>query len=102
MAELRRLELAILKHMCRDLCEAGENRTLAKGSAPLACTAAHIDVTSWSQFLLKYVVSPPAVTCAIRGSSQLEHLEHNYMAGRGRIADPAMRKGMEAYWDGKA
>jgi aryl-alcohol dehydrogenase-like predicted oxidoreductase len=64
--------------------------------------AADIDVTSWSQFFLKYVISHPGVTCAIPGSSQLEHLEDNQMAGRGRIADAAMRKRMEAYWDSKA
>lgn len=64
--------------------------------------AADIDVTSWSQFLLKYVISHPAVTCAIPGSSQLEHLEDNQMAGRGRIADAGMRKRMEAFWDSKA
>jgi aryl-alcohol dehydrogenase-like predicted oxidoreductase len=61
--------------------------------------AADIDVTSWSQLLLKYVISHPAVTCAIPGSSQLEHLEDNQMAGRGRIADAAMCKRMEAFWD---
>jgi aryl-alcohol dehydrogenase-like predicted oxidoreductase len=64
--------------------------------------AADIDVTSWAQFLLKYVISHPAVTCAIPGSSQLEHLEDNQMAGRGQIADAAMRKRMEAFWDNKA
>jgi aryl-alcohol dehydrogenase-like predicted oxidoreductase len=63
--------------------------------------AADIDVTSWSQFFLKYVISHPAVTCAIPGSSQLEHLEDNQMAGRGRIPDAAMRKRMEAFWDNK-
>jgi aryl-alcohol dehydrogenase-like predicted oxidoreductase len=61
--------------------------------------AADIDVTSWSQFLLKYVISHPDVTCAIPGSSQLEHLEDNQMAGRGRIADAAMRTRMETFWD---
>jgi aryl-alcohol dehydrogenase-like predicted oxidoreductase len=61
--------------------------------------AADIDVTSWSQLLLKYVISHPAVTCAIPGSSQLEHLEDNQMAGRGRISDAAMCKRMEAFWD---
>jgi aryl-alcohol dehydrogenase-like predicted oxidoreductase len=64
--------------------------------------AADIDVASWSQFLLKYVISHPAVTCAIPGSSQVEHLEDNQMAGRGRIPDAAMRKRMEAFWDNKA
>jgi aryl-alcohol dehydrogenase-like predicted oxidoreductase len=64
--------------------------------------AADIDVTSLSQFFLKYVISHPAVTCAIPGSSQLEHLEDNQMAGRGRVPDAAMRKRMEAFWDSKA
>lgn len=64
--------------------------------------AADIDVSSWSQFLLKYVISHPAVTCAIPGSSQLEHLEDNQMAARGRTPDAAMRKRMEAFWDNKA
>jgi aryl-alcohol dehydrogenase-like predicted oxidoreductase len=45
------------------------------------------------------VISHPAVTCAIPGSSQLEHLEDNQLAGRGRIADTAMRKRMEKFWD---
>jgi aryl-alcohol dehydrogenase-like predicted oxidoreductase len=61
--------------------------------------ATDIDVTTWSQFLLKYVISHPAVTCAIPGSSQLEHLEENQIAGHGRIADADMRKRMEKFWD---
>lgn len=64
--------------------------------------AADIDVSSWSQFLLKYVISHPVVTCAIPGSSKLEHLEDNQKAGRGRIADAAMRKRMESFWDDKS
>jgi len=61
--------------------------------------AADIDVTSWSQFLLKYVISHPAVTCAIPGSTKVEHLEENQRAGRGRLPDEAMRKKMEEVWD---
>jgi aryl-alcohol dehydrogenase-like predicted oxidoreductase len=61
--------------------------------------AADIDVTSWSQFLLKYVASHPAVTCVIPGSTKVEHLEENQRAGRGRLPDEAMRKKMEAAWD---
>jgi len=64
--------------------------------------AADFDATSWSQFFLKYVISHPAVTCAIPGSSQLEHLEDNQLAGRGRLPDAATRKRMEDFWDGKA
>jgi diketogulonate reductase-like aldo/keto reductase len=61
--------------------------------------AKDIDVTSWSQFLLKYVISHPAVTCVIPGSTKVEHLEENQRAGRGRLPDAAMRKKMEEAWD---
>ncbi len=61
--------------------------------------AADIDVTSWSQFLLKYVIAHPAVTCVIPGSTKVEHLEQNQLAGRGRLPDEAMRKKMEELWD---
>ncbi len=61
--------------------------------------AADIDVTSWSQFLLKYVIAHPAVTCVIPGSTKVEHLEQNQLAGRGRLPDEALRKKMEAVCD---
>jgi aryl-alcohol dehydrogenase-like predicted oxidoreductase len=61
--------------------------------------AADIGVTSWSQFLLKYVISHPAVTCCIPGSTKVEHLEENQRAGRGKLPDDAMRKKMEQVWD---
>jgi aryl-alcohol dehydrogenase-like predicted oxidoreductase len=61
--------------------------------------AADIGVTSWSQFLLKYVISHPAVTCCIPGSTKVEHLEENQRAGRGKLPDEAMRKKMEQVWD---
>ena len=61
--------------------------------------AADIDVSSWGQFLLKYVISHPAVTCAIPGSTQVAHLIDNQGAGRGRLPDEPMRRRMEQYWD---
>jgi aryl-alcohol dehydrogenase-like predicted oxidoreductase len=61
--------------------------------------AADIDVSSWSQFFLKYVISHPAVTCAIPGSTKLAHLEDNQAAARGRMPDAAMRSRMEKFWD---
>ena len=64
--------------------------------------AADIDVTSWAQYFLKYVISHPAVTCAIPGSTQLSHLIDNQAASRGRLPDEAMRRRMEAYWDNKS
>ncbi len=60
--------------------------------------AHQIGVSSWSQFLLKYVVSHPAVTCAIPGSTKVAHLVDNQRAGRGTLPDAAMRRRMEEYW----
>src|ERR1700726_2143423 len=63
--------------------------------------AADIDVATWGQYLLKYVISHPAVTCAIPGSTTVSHLVDNQDAGRGRLPDAAMRRKMEEYWDRK-
>jgi len=64
--------------------------------------AAEIDVTSWAQFFLKYAVSHPAVTCAIPGTTSVDHLEDNQRGGRGRLSDAALRTRMEQFWDAKA
>lgn len=68
-------------------------------SRPLPPWAADIDVSSWAQYFLKYVISHPAVTCAIPGSTKLSHLIDNQAAGRGRLPDASMRQRMEQYWD---
>jgi aryl-alcohol dehydrogenase-like predicted oxidoreductase len=68
-------------------------------SRELPSWAADIDVSSWSQFFLKFVISHPAVTCAIPGSSKIQHIEDNQMAGHGRVPDAAFRKKMEEFWD---
>ena len=61
--------------------------------------AAEIDAESWAQVFLKYVVSHPAVTVAIPGTTQVQHLVDNQGAGRGRLPDAAMRREIERYWD---
>jgi aryl-alcohol dehydrogenase-like predicted oxidoreductase len=61
--------------------------------------AAEFDAASWSQFLLKYVVSHPAVTAAIPGTTKVENLDDNLGAARGRLPDAAQRARMEAWWD---
>jgi aryl-alcohol dehydrogenase-like predicted oxidoreductase len=68
-------------------------------SKPLPAWAAEIDAQSWAQFMLKYVVSHPAVTCALSGTTQLKHLDDNQRGARGRLPDAAMRTRMEKYWD---
>jgi aryl-alcohol dehydrogenase-like predicted oxidoreductase len=61
--------------------------------------AAEIDAESWAQVFLKYVVSHPAVTVVIPGTTQVRHLVDNQGAGRGRLPDAAMRREIERYWD---
>jgi aryl-alcohol dehydrogenase-like predicted oxidoreductase len=64
--------------------------------------AVDIDVASWAQYFLKYVIAHPAVTCAIPGSTKLSHLVDNLGAGRGRLPDTTTRRKMEEYWDARS
>ena len=59
---------------------------------PLPGWAPDIDCVSWAQILLKYVVSHPAVTCAIPATSKVAHLRDNMKAGLGRLPDEEFRK----------
>jgi aryl-alcohol dehydrogenase-like predicted oxidoreductase len=61
--------------------------------------AAQIDATSFPQLFLKYVVSHPAVTVAIPGTTKVEHVEDNLGAARGRLPDAEMRRRIEKYFD---
>ncbi len=61
---------------------------------PLPAWAAEIDCANWPQFLLKFIVSHPAVTCAIPATSQVAHVLENMGAARGRLPDEAMRRRM--------
>ena len=60
--------------------------------------AVEAGAASWAQFLLRYVVSHPAVTCAIPGTHRVAHLEDNMRAGRSELPDRAVRTRMEQYW----
>jgi diketogulonate reductase-like aldo/keto reductase len=66
---------------------------------PLPDWAAEFDCATWSQFFLKYIVSHPAVTCAIPATSNPRHLRDNMGAGIGRLPDPTTRRRMEALID---
>lgn len=62
------------------------------GNKPLPGWAAEIGCTTWSQVLLKFVLSNPAVTCAIPGTSRPEHMAVNAAAGSGAMPDAAFWK----------
>ena len=61
--------------------------------------AAEFDCASWAQFFLKYIVSHPAVTCAVPGMARPEYVIDNLGAARGRLPDAALRKRMEQFID---
>ena len=61
--------------------------------------ASEFDCTSWAQFFLKYIVSHPAITCAVPGMARPEYVIDNLGAARGRLPDAALRKRMEQFID---
>ncbi len=82
------------------------NRPFAEGAMfrrvrgrPLPGWAPEIGAASWAQFFLKWIVSHPAVTCAIPGTGRPEHVKDNLGAGRGTLPDAAMRRRMAAHFD---
>ena len=75
------------------------NRPLAAGAAlgplrerPVPEWAAELGCTTWSQLLLKFVVSHPAVTCAIPATSNPDHLLDNMRAASGPMPDASLRE----------
>jgi aryl-alcohol dehydrogenase-like predicted oxidoreductase len=61
---------------------------------PLPPWAAEIDCANWAQFFLKFVISHPAVTCAIPATANAAHMREDIGALAGRMPDAAMRRRM--------
>jgi aryl-alcohol dehydrogenase-like predicted oxidoreductase len=53
--------------------------------------AASIDCRSWAELLLKFVISHPAITCAIPATANAEHLRDNMRAMSGPLPDADLR-----------
>ena len=64
---------------------------------PLPAWAAEIECTSWAQFALKFVISHPAVSCAIPATRRVDHVRENMAAARGRMPDEALRRRMASH-----
>lgn len=64
------------------------------GQKPVPDWAREFDCQSWAQFLLKWIVAHPAVTCAIPATGNVDHLEDNMQAGVGRLPDARQRQRM--------
>ena len=61
--------------------------------------AKELGIESWAQYFLKWIVSHPAVTCAIPGTGNPKHMQDNLAAGRGALPDAAARKRMAEHFD---
>jgi diketogulonate reductase-like aldo/keto reductase len=61
---------------------------------PVPAFAKELGIETWSQFFLKWVISHPAVTCALPATSNPDHLMENIGAMRGPLPDRAMRARM--------
>jgi diketogulonate reductase-like aldo/keto reductase len=55
---------------------------------------------SWSELLLKFTLSQKAVTCAIPGTGNAEHMVENCRAGDGPMLDESILKKLVEYWAG--
>lgn len=64
---------------------------------PLPGWVSEFDCRNWAQFFLKFIISHPAVTCAIPATSRVDHMQENMGALYGRLPDRAMRGRMVRY-----
>lgn len=61
---------------------------------PLPDFAREIGVTNWAQYFLKWVISHPAITCAIPATNNPEHQSENIGALKGPLPDRELRNRM--------
>ena len=54
--------------------------------------AVELDVTSWAQLMLKFILANPAVTAVIPATSNPRYMADNILAGQGRLPDAAQRQ----------
>jgi diketogulonate reductase-like aldo/keto reductase len=64
---------------------------------PLPKWAAELGASSWAQFILKFVLSHPAVTVAIPATTRVDHVRENLAAAGGPMPDAAMRERIAAH-----
>jgi aryl-alcohol dehydrogenase-like predicted oxidoreductase len=58
--------------------------------------AAEINCTTWAQLLLKFVISNPAITCAIPATAKVSHLRDNMGAGSEPLPTDELRERIAA------
>jgi diketogulonate reductase-like aldo/keto reductase len=63
---------------------------------PVPGYAAELGCRSWAEVMLKWIVSHPAVTCAIPATTSVAHVRENTGALAGPLPDAAMRRRIAA------
>ncbi|MCZ6900481.1 MAG: aldo/keto reductase [Bacteroidetes bacterium] len=61
--------------------------------------AKELDINSWGQFFLKFILGHEAVNCVIPGTSKPNHLVDNMQAGYGLMPDQPTRDKMAKYFE---
>ncbi|GGY58825.1 aldo/keto reductase [Marinobacter zhanjiangensis] len=60
-------------------------------SEPLPDWAGEVGAESWAQLILKFILSHPAVTCAIPATTRVDHVRENLAAASQPLPDQALR-----------
>lgn len=68
----------------------------AVGRRAVPTWAAEAGCPTWPEFFLKWIVSNPAVGCAIPATRLPAHMDENMAAGTGALPDAATRRRMQA------
>jgi aryl-alcohol dehydrogenase-like predicted oxidoreductase len=64
---------------------------------PLPEWSAEVGARTWAQFILKFILSHPAVTVVIPATTRVDHVRENVAAAFDPMPDGAMRQRMGAY-----
>jgi diketogulonate reductase-like aldo/keto reductase len=64
---------------------------------PLPKWVSETGASSWAQFILKFIISHPAVNCAIPATTRVSHVRENMAAATGALPDEALRGRMAEY-----
>lgn len=67
---------------------------LKKRAAVPEWAKAELGCRTWADYLLKFVVSHPAITCAIPATTQVAHMQENMIAGYDFLPDGRQRLSM--------
>lgn len=64
---------------------------------PLPPWASDIDAGNWAQFILKFIISHPDISCAIPATTRVDHVRENMATAAEPLPDAAMRRRMVDY-----